>query len=94
MGCDTFRGSVIQMLVICLWLQHIQVSLSVPSAITFKKHSESDVEEVSHKLRITRAAEQQAIKQRRKYADYSDDVVSHQDQFLAQSPPIYRNLQK
>lgn len=93
MGCDSsVRASTVQLLVLCLWLQHISVSLSAPSAISSRNsngindnnnnrnrnHKDSasedrDEDRVVNLLRITRDDRSQ---QRRKYEDYSDDVVS------------------
>lgn len=88
MGCDSsIRASAVQLLVLGLCLQHMSASLSASSAIKLNsdednrnivfnnrhndKDSESDREGEIAKIRITRAD-----KQKRKYEDYSDDVVS------------------
>lgn len=78
MGCDSIirARSAVQMLVLCLCLQHASGSLSVPSAINnSNKDSESDqhdYEDGIAKSRITRDER----RNRHKYEDYSDNVVS------------------
>lgn len=97
MGCDSsVRASTVQLLVLCLWLQHISVSLSAPSAISSRNSNgindnnnnnrnrnlkdsasgddDRDEDRVVNLLRITR--DDRSQQQRRKYEDYSDDVVS------------------
>lgn len=66
-----------QMLVICLWLQHISVALSVPSAFTTSINSSEGGDHQTMRLRIRRA---DSNRQKRKYSDYSDDVVSRDGQ--------------
>lgn len=72
MGCDAISSSrAARMLVICLWLQYISVSLSVPRAFTNSvAHSESGLA----KQRIRREDHNRA---KRRYDDYSDEVVSN-----------------
>lgn len=78
MGCDLIRrATVAQMLVICLWLQHISASLSVPSAFTTSINSSEGGDHQTMRLRIRRA---DGDRHKRKYSDYSDDVVSRDGQ--------------
>lgn len=73
MGCDAISSSrAARMLVICLWLQYISVSLSVPRAFTNSvAHSESG------RLAKQRIRREDHNRAKRRYDDYSDEVVSY-----------------
>lgn len=89
---SSIRASAVKLLVLGLCLQHISASLSAPSAIKLNSDednrnivfinrnndndSESDREGGMAKIRITRDDRSSSSKQKRKYEDYSDDVVS------------------
>lgn len=78
MGCDSnIRASAVQMLVMGLWLQHISVSLSVPSAINFVSNNDSESDRDGGGGGVARPRIiREVSRNKRKYEDYSDNVVS------------------